>query len=118
MELFNWTIVINLLAVIALVFANGFFVASEFGLVALRRSRVEQLNNNGHRLGPNQARASDNLDAYLAATQLGITLSSLGLGWIGEPAVAALIEPAFERLPHSRDCRSRSTTSAHMRLRS
>ena len=72
METFDWTIVFNLLAVVALVLANGFFVASEFGLVALRRSRIEQLNNSGHRLGPNLARASDNLDAYLAATQLGL----------------------------------------------
>lgn len=99
MEGFDWTILFKLLAVILLVGANGFFVASEFSLVAIRRSRIDQLCNEGYWLGPSLRRANEKLDAYLAATQLGITLSSLGLGWIGEPAVAALIEPAFEYLP-------------------
>jgi putative hemolysin len=95
----GWTIVPNLLAVVLLVLANGFFVASEFSLVALRRSRIDQLNNAGHPIGPSLINASKNLDSYLAATQLGITLSSLGLGWMGEPAVAAVLEPLFSGLP-------------------
>lgn len=99
MESFDWTVLIKLSAVVILVFANGFFVAAEFSLVAIRRSRVEQLNHEGHWLAPDLIRASDNLDAYLAATQLGITLSSLGLGWIGEPAVAAVLEPLLSELP-------------------
>lgn len=99
METFDWSIPIKLLAVVVLVAANGFFVAAEFSLVAIRRSRIDQLNNEGHRLGPSLVRAIDNLDAYLAATQLGITLSSLGLGWICEPAVAAVLEPALSALP-------------------
>ncbi|MGE0281007.1 MAG: hemolysin family protein [Rhizobiaceae bacterium] len=99
MDGFDWTVLIKLVAVIVLVIANGFFVAAEFSLVAVRRSRVEQLSNEGHWLAPSLLKASDNLDAYLAATQLGITLSSLGLGWIGEPAVAALLEPLFSQLP-------------------
>lgn len=99
MDGFDWTIPLKLLAVVVLVAANGFFVASEFALVALRRSRIDYLNNTGHHLGPALLRASDNLDAYLAATQLGITLSSLGLGWIGEPAVAGVIGPIFAGLP-------------------
>lgn len=99
MEIFDWTIFLKLFTVIVLVVANGFFVASEFSLVALRRSRIDQMRNEGHPLGQDLTRASDNLDAYLAATQIGITLSSLGLGWIGEPAVAAVLGPVFSGLP-------------------
>ena len=98
-DLFSWMTGGKLLAVIALVLANGFFVAAEFSLVALRRSRVEKLIAEGHRLARILERAVKNLDAYLAATQLGITMSSIGLGWIGEPFLAALIEPAFDFLP-------------------
>jgi len=86
-DLFSWMTGGKLLAVIALVLANGFFVAAEFSLVALRRSRVEQLIAEGHRLARILERAVKNLDAYLAATQLGITMSSIGLGWIGDPRV-------------------------------
>lgn len=99
MDFFDWTILVKLSAVFVLVVANGFFVASEFSLVALRRSRIDQMRNEGHPLGQELTRASDNLDAYLAATQIGITLSSLGLGWIGEPAVAAVLGPVFSGLP-------------------
>ncbi|MFE3839120.1 hemolysin family protein [Pseudogemmobacter sonorensis] len=99
MEFLDWTIPLKLFAVIVLVVANGFFVASEFSLVALRRSRIDQMRNEGHPLGKDLTRASDNLDAYLAATQIGITLSSLGLGWIGEPAVAAVLGPLFSGMP-------------------
>jgi putative hemolysin len=91
----------KLLAVIVLVLANGFFVAAEFSLVGLRRSRVEQLLAQSHPQAAALQRAVIHLDAYLAATQLGITMSSLGLGWIGEPALAVLIEPAFHWLPDS-----------------
>ncbi|UBF28265.1 hemolysin family protein [Kovacikia minuta CCNUW1] len=86
-------ILIRLFAVVVLVLANGFFVAAEFALVAIRRSRIEQLLEEGHPRAKNLHRAVQHLDAYLAATQLGITMSSLGLGWLGEPAIAALIEP-------------------------
>lgn len=89
----------KLLAVIALVLANGFFVTAEFSLVAVRRSRVEQLVEQGHPLARAVRRAVDNLDTFLAATQLGITMSSIGLGWIGEPALARIIEPLFYFLP-------------------
>ncbi|HEY9603441.1 MAG TPA: hemolysin family protein, partial [Allocoleopsis sp.] len=91
----------KLLAVIVLVLANGFFVAAEFALVGMRRSRVEQLLAEGHPQAAALQRAVSHLDAYLAATQLGITMSSLGLGWIGEPALAVLIEPVFHWLPDS-----------------
>src|SRR3990172_6620604 len=91
----------KLLAVLALVLANGFFVAAEFSLVTMRRSRVEQLLAEGHPLAPAVHRAVHHLDTYLAATQLGITMASLGLGWIGEPALAGLIAPTFRFLPQS-----------------
>jgi CBS domain containing-hemolysin-like protein len=84
---------IGILSVLALVAANGFFVAAEFSLVAVRRSRVAQLVAEGRRNARALQRAVERLDTYLAACQLGITISSLGLGWIGEPALARLIEP-------------------------
>lgn len=88
----------KLFAVILLVLANGFFVAAEFALVAVRRSRVEQLLDEGHPGARSLHRAVTNLDAYLAATQLGVTMSSLGLGWLGEPALADLLEPMFRTI--------------------
>lgn len=91
----------KLLAVIVLVLANGFFVAAEFSMVAVRRSRVEQLVEQGHPLAPAVRRAVGNLDTYLAATQLGITMSSIALGWIGEPALAQLVAPLFHLLPEA-----------------
>jgi len=81
------------------VFANGFFVAAEFALVSVRRSRVAELVTERRTNATALQRATDRLDAYLAATQFGITLSSLALGWVGEPALAHLIEPALEWLP-------------------
>lgn len=90
---------IGILAVLFLVAANGFFVAAEFSLVAVRRSRVIELVNAGRHNASALKRAVDNLDANLAATQLGITISSLALGWIGEPALAHLIEPWLSALP-------------------
>lgn len=91
------------LGVFALVFANGFFVAAEFSMVAVRRSRVAELAESGRKNAGRLQRALGGLDAYLAATQLGITISSLALGWIGEPALAHLVEPvlAAMRIPAS-----------------
>lgn len=85
----------GLLAVLVLVAANGFFVAAEFSLVAVRRSRVVELVAAGRMNAKALERALAGLDSNLAATQLGITISSLALGWIGEPAIAHLIEPAL-----------------------
>lgn len=84
---------LNILLVIFLVLANGFFVASEFALVAVRKSRIESLAAEGDKAAQRLLGMLNNLSAYISATQLGITLSSLGLGWVGEPAVAALLEP-------------------------
>jgi CBS domain containing-hemolysin-like protein len=92
---------LGILAVFVLVAANGFFVASEFSLVAVRRSRVTELVAAGRKNAAVLQRVLGHLDAYLAATQLGITISSLALGWIGEPALAHLIEPLLRSLPGS-----------------
>ncbi|MCW0983426.1 hemolysin family protein [Agrobacterium sp. BT-220-3] len=86
-------------AVILLVGANGFFVAAEFALVSVRRSRVAELVQARRANSKALQKAVDNLDANLAATQLGITISSLALGWVGEPALAHLIEPLLSWLP-------------------
>lgn len=85
----------GLLAVLALVFANGFFVAAEFSLVTVRKTRIDQMIAEGHRGARTVRRALTDPDSYIAATQLGITMASLALGWIGEPALASLFEPLF-----------------------
>jgi CBS domain containing-hemolysin-like protein len=89
----------RLFAVLALVLANGLFVAAEFAIVAVRKTRVDQLIAEGNRRARAVRRAVTNPDSYIAATQLGITMASIGLGWIGEPALASIIEPAVAFLP-------------------
>jgi CBS domain containing-hemolysin-like protein len=89
-----WSICLVLL----LVFLNGFFVAAEFAMVKVRNSRINTLAQEGHFHAKLAQSMVNNLDAYLSACQLGITLASLGLGWIGEPAIAKLLEPVLEPL--------------------
>lgn len=84
-----------ILVALFLVVLNGFFVAAEFGLVKLRQTRVQALNRQGGWRARILLKVHGQLDAYLSACQLGITLASLGLGWVGEPAFAALLEPFF-----------------------
>ena len=81
-----------IILVILLVLANGFFVASEFALVGVRRSRIEMLASSGNKQAQRLVGLLDNLNRYISATQLGITMASLGLGWIGEPVFAYLLE--------------------------
>src|SRR4051794_902896 len=88
-------LLLGLLAIMTLVMANGFFVAAEFALVTVRRTRIDQLIAEGSATARVVRRALSDPDSYIAATQLGITMTSLGLGWIGEPALASVIEPAF-----------------------
>lgn len=93
----------KLLLVLLLVLLNGFFVAAEFALVKVRGSRLTQLVNEGNVRADKTLQVTRNLDAYLSATQLGITLASLGLGWVGEPVIAKLIiEPLMHAVhaPH------------------
>ncbi len=85
----------SLLAIVALLAANAFFVAAEFALVKVRGFQLEHAAAHGKRSARLSLRMHKNLDAYLAACQLGITMASLGLGWVGEPAVAALLEPVL-----------------------
>jgi len=83
----------QLVLALALVALNGFFVAAEFAFVRVRSTSVEQLAEDGRRGSKALQGVMDKLDDYLAVTQLGITIASLGLGWVGEPAIASLIEP-------------------------
>jgi CBS domain containing-hemolysin-like protein len=89
---------LGLLSVPALVALNGLFVATEFSLVAVRRTRVEELVHHGVAGAEAVNKAVTHLDRTIAATQLGITLASIGLGWVGEPALARLIHPLFDFL--------------------
>ncbi len=92
------TTCLQILAVIFLVLLNGFFVATEFALVKVRRTQLEPLAERGNRRARMALHLSHNLDAYLSACQLGITLASLGLGWIGEPVFSRLLQPVFKLL--------------------
>ncbi|HEX2591610.1 MAG TPA: CNNM domain-containing protein, partial [Rhizomicrobium sp.] len=92
---------LGMAAVLVLVAMNGFFVAAEFSLVGVRRSRIAELAAQGNSSARVLEKALEHLDAYLAATQLGITISSLALGWVGEPALAHLVEPMLAWLPAS-----------------
>ncbi|MGG2201488.1 hemolysin family protein [Paenibacillus validus] len=93
------SIALNLVLVVFLVFLNGFFVAAEFALVKVRQTRLQQLESEGNGKAKYALAVTKKLDAYLSSTQLGITLASLGLGWVGEPAISHLIvEPLFEMI--------------------
>jgi CBS domain containing-hemolysin-like protein len=96
----GWS-VLALLAVPALVVLNGLFVAAEFALVSLRRTRIEELVHRGIKAAVQVEAAVSRLDRTIAATQLGITLASIGLGWTGEPALARLLQPLFAFLPET-----------------
>ncbi|MBV9927530.1 MAG: HlyC/CorC family transporter [Acidobacteria bacterium] len=92
---------IRILAVFVLVAANGFFVTSEFAIVSVRRMRIATLAESGNKRARRLLAFKDNLGAYISATQLGVTLSSLALGWIGEATLAELLVPPFDRLGES-----------------
>lgn len=89
----------RLLAILALVLLNGFFVAAEFALVRSRRTRLEAMVRSGDRLARIALRASSNISRVLSASQLGVTLASLGLGWIAESTLAHIFETLFAGLP-------------------
>jgi CBS domain containing-hemolysin-like protein len=85
----------NILFVLLIVGLNGFFVAAEFAIVKVRATRIETLTKSGLPGARTAGLVLSRLDTYLSASQLGITMTSLGLGWIGEPAVASMLEPVF-----------------------
>src|SRR4051812_34063633 len=88
----------ELLIVLGLVLANGFFVATEFALVKIRSSQLRPLAKTGGWRVKFALKATERLDAALSATQLGVTLCSLGLGWAGEPVIAHRIAPLLARI--------------------
>lgn len=89
---------LGLLALFFLVLMNGYFVAAEFALVSVRRTRIEQLAEEGNVAARATHRALQNLDLYIAATQLGITMASLAIGFVAEPAIEHLLHPVLERM--------------------
>jgi len=86
----------SLIAVLGLVAINGFFVAAEFALVAARRSKLDEMIARGDRGAKTVQTALQHLDRYIAGTQLGITIASLALGWVGEPVFEALLRPFLD----------------------
>ncbi len=98
-ETFNIGIIFNLILIVFLLLSNGFFVASEFAMVKVRKTRIEQLVNEGNFNAKIALEALKDLDKFIAAVQLGVTISSIGLGWVGEGTLAAIIEPIFAFLP-------------------
>ena len=95
----NWdlviTIALKIVLVAVLVLLNGFFVAAEFALVKVRDTQLDPLVAKNHRRARVARHLLNNIDAFLSAAQLGITLASLGLGWAGEPIFEALLKPFF-----------------------
>lgn len=89
------SILFELVAVIILIFANAFFVAAEFAIVKVRSAQITPLAEKNNRSAKTVVKLLSNLDAYLSASQVGITMTSLGLGWVGEPVTAKLLEPVF-----------------------
>lgn len=95
------SILFNLFVIAILLFANGFFVASEFALVSVRKTRITQLTKEGNFNAKIALEALKDLDRFIAAVQLGITISSIGLGWVGEATLSSMIEPLFHFLPQN-----------------
>jgi CBS domain containing-hemolysin-like protein len=100
-----------LLLAFLLVLANGFFVAAEFAIVKVRSTQLTELADEGSARAKMARRLTKRLDAYLSATQLGITLASLALGWVGEPAFEHILEPFFERLGGLSEVAARSVSA-------
>ncbi len=95
------SLILNLFIITFLLLLNAFFVAAEFALVGVRKTRILQLSNEGNFDAKLALDAIKNIDRYIAAVQLGITISSLGIGWVGESTIARLIHPLFAFLPDS-----------------
>lgn len=89
-------LITNILIIILLIILTAFFVATEFAIVKVRKSRIDQLAEEGNKNAQAVQRVLGNLDGYLSACQLGITVTALGLGWLGEPTVERLLHPLFE----------------------
>src|SRR5437867_10591846 len=88
----------NIILILLFVLANGFFVAAEFAIIKVRSSQLEHRIKKGHRRAAIAKHIIEHLDAYLSATQLGVTLSSLVLGWAGEPLLADMLKDPLSML--------------------
>lgn len=106
----------RLLAIIVLVLLNAFFVGAEFALVRSRRTRLEAMVRSGDRLARFAVRASSNISRILSASQLGVTLASLGLGWVAESTVGEVFEHLFANLPFAIELSMRLTLAATVAL--
>jgi len=106
----------RLLAIILLVLLNAFFVGAEFALVRSRRTRLEAMVRSGDRLARFAVRASSNISRILSASQLGVTLASLGLGWVAESTVGGVFEELFANLPFAIEISMRLTLAATVAL--
>jgi CBS domain containing-hemolysin-like protein len=95
------SILFNLFVIGLLLFSNGFFVAAEFSMVSVRKTRITQLTNEGNFSAKVALEALQDLDKFIAAVQLGVTISSIGLGWVGEATLVRIVEPIFEFLPQN-----------------
>lgn len=95
------SIIFNLFVIGLLLFSNGFFVAAEFAMVSVRKTRITQLTNEGNFSAKVALEALKDLDKFIAAVQLGVTISSIGLGWVGEATLVRMIQPIFDFLPDS-----------------
>jgi CBS domain containing-hemolysin-like protein len=106
----------RLLAIILLVLLNAFFVGAEFALVRSRRTRLEAMTRSGDRLARFAVRASSNISRILSASQLGVTLASLGLGWVAESTVGDVFASMFENLPFAIEMSMRLTLGATLAI--
>ena len=94
------SIIVNIFVILFLLFVNAFFVAAEFSLVKIRRTRLEQLSNEGSKVAKLAIKMLNNVNEMLAAAQLGVTVASIALGWVGEATTVTLIVPLIERIPY------------------
>ena len=93
-------IFINIFIIAFLLFVNGFFVAAEFSLVKVRKTRLEQLCNDGNSKAKTAMKLVDNVNKMLAAAQLGVTIASIALGWVAEATMVQLVSPIIKYIPH------------------
>ncbi|MBR1372879.1 DUF21 domain-containing protein, partial [bacterium] len=93
-------IAVNIFIIIFLLFVNGFFVAAEFSLVKVRKTRLEQLCNDGNREARKALFLVNDMNKMLAAAQLGVTIASIALGWVAEATIVQLVEPIIKVFPY------------------
>src|SRR5437868_5022142 len=91
-------ILMNLLIIVILIAFTAFFVTSEFAMIKVRTTRIDQLLSEGNAKAESAKKVISNLDGYLSATQVGITITSLILGWLGEPTIRKILDPIFAKI--------------------